>query len=108
MARSPYLVFYDTGLVYKKYGLRSGYRRTFSNGKPNAEPKMIPRRQSQPTVRRILRGRRYHGSWTRGVHTLETGSEMTEVGMNRKAMTLKKSVSDPAHKEISRLAGLTG
>jgi hypothetical protein len=67
--------------------------RTGCNLKPNAEPKTIPKRQSQPTANRVLYGSLYHGSWITGTQTALIGFETTELGINLKAMILINLVS---------------
>lgn len=55
---------------------------------PNAEPKMIPRRANQPRASLVVLGSLNHGCCTQGIHTAATGRVTTELGMNRKAITL--------------------
>jgi hypothetical protein len=61
---------------------------TPSGLKPNAEPKMMARRHSQPMVSRRGRGNLYQGSCTEGIHMALIGRVTTELEMNLKAMTL--------------------
>ena len=59
--------------------------------KPNAEPKTMARRASQPMERRTRYGSLKNGVWTHGTHTASTGRVMIELGMNRNAITLYDS-----------------
>lgn len=71
---------------------RTGQAPTSMSGNPKAEPKMMPRRASQPIVKRTAYGSLKNGVCTQGTQTAAMGRETTVAGMNRKAMTLHRDL----------------
>ena len=89
MARSPYEVPCHAGVRNPPHVRCTTWKHlTSGRGKPNAEPKTMPRRASQPSPNLAGLGRRSKGFEMRGPQTAAIGLLIIELGINRKAMIL--------------------